>query len=141
MRAFLAGISYFAVIFALGFALGTVRVLAIAPRLGETAAVIIELPIMLAASWWVCGRLLHRLGVQPKVADRLTMGGTAFVLLMLAEFGVSVFAFGRTPGEHLATYGSASALLGLTAQIAFAAMPLVRRGTLPSVKSPNDQLP
>jgi hypothetical protein len=46
---------------------------------------------------------------------------------MLAELGVSVFAFGRTPAEHLATYHSAGALLGLAAQIIFAAIPLFRR--------------
>jgi hypothetical protein len=30
------------------------RVLLIAPRLGETAAVFLETPLILAASWFVC---------------------------------------------------------------------------------------
>jgi hypothetical protein len=32
------------------------------------------------------------------------MGTTAFILLMLAELGVSVFAFGRSLSEHFAGY-------------------------------------
>jgi hypothetical protein len=127
MRAVAAGALYFAVIFALGFILGTIRVLLIAPRLGEAGAVLVELPIMLMASWIACGWVLRRLRVGLGFETRLTMGGVAFALLMLAEVGVSVFAFGRTPAEHLATYRSASALLGLAAQLIFAAMPLLRR--------------
>lgn len=127
MRAVLAGISYFIIVFILGFALGTVRVLAVAPLLGEAGAVVLELPIMLSASWIACGWLIRRLRVLPALAARILMGAVAFVLLMLAELAVSIFLMGRTPAEHLATYSSLSALLGLAAQIAFAAMPLVRR--------------
>jgi hypothetical protein len=58
------------------------------------------------------------------------MGIVAFILLMLAELGVSVLLFGRTLAEHLGTYHSVSALSGLTAQMAFAAMPLLRRSAL-----------
>ncbi|ALL70161.1 hypothetical protein K788_0001490 (plasmid) [Paraburkholderia caribensis MBA4] len=35
----------------IGFALGTIRVLLLVPCLGETAAVSLEAPFMLAASW------------------------------------------------------------------------------------------
>jgi hypothetical protein len=49
-----AGALYAIIIFVVGFILGTIRVLLLAPRLGETTAVIIEAPIMLAASWFVC---------------------------------------------------------------------------------------
>lgn len=40
-----AGIAYFAMAFPLGFVLGAVRVLLLARRIGETAAVLLELPI------------------------------------------------------------------------------------------------
>src|SRR4051812_22335794 len=102
MRSLSAGTAYFALVFALGFILGTIRALLIAPRLGEAGVVLLELPIMLLASWIACGWVIRRLRVNPAFAARLTMGATAFVLLMLAELGVSVFAFGRTPAEHLA---------------------------------------
>ncbi|KFG68209.1 hypothetical protein [Microvirga sp. BSC39] len=127
MKAVIAGILYCAIVFALGFVLGTIRVLLVAPHLGETGAVLIELPIMLAASWAACGWVLRRLRVGSGLGERFAVGGVAFALLMMAELCVSVLAFGRTPAEHLATYRSASALLGLAAQLVFAAMPLLRR--------------
>ncbi|WP_260436069.1 hypothetical protein [Burkholderia sp. Bp9143] len=39
--------------FAIGFALGTIRVLLLVSRLAETAAVLLEVPLLLAASWKV----------------------------------------------------------------------------------------
>jgi hypothetical protein len=120
-----AGIFYFAIVFMLGFALGTVRVLLIVPRFGETNAVLLELPVMMAFSWIACARLARRFAVPPGIAERLAMGGIAFALLMLGELGVSVWAFGRTVAEHVASFQTTSARLGLAAQIAFALFPVL----------------
>ncbi len=43
------GLAYFAVIFGLGFLLGTVRTLLLEPRIGALPAVALELPVMLGA--------------------------------------------------------------------------------------------
>jgi hypothetical protein len=53
-RAIEAGALYATMVFLMGFILGTIRVLLLVPRLGETIAVIVEAPIALAASWFVC---------------------------------------------------------------------------------------
>ena len=74
-----AGIAYFAIIFAAGFMLGTIRVLLLIPRIGETWAVLAELPVMMMLSWFVCGWLLRRFGVPRDWGNRLRMGGVAFV--------------------------------------------------------------
>jgi hypothetical protein len=128
-----AGFVYFLIVFAIGFGLGTVRVLLVVPRFGETAAVALEVPVMLTASWFVCAWLTARFAVPAETSPRLIMGAAAFALLMVAELSVFVFAFGRTLGEHFAAYAGASAQLGLAAQIAFALLPLlqarVRRAT------------
>ncbi len=126
LRSAMAGLVYFAVAFAAGFALGTLRVLVLIPRLGETSAVLLELPIMLALSWMACRWLIARFDVPRLTMARLVMGGLAFAVLILAEIGVSVFGFQRTLSEHLEHYRQPSALLGLAAQIAFAAFPVVR---------------
>jgi hypothetical protein len=55
------------------------------------------------------------------------MDGFVFVLLLGAELGISVFLFGRSVVEHLETYRSWNALLGLFAHTVFAAVPLMRR--------------
>lgn len=120
-----AACAYAAIVFAIGFALGTLRVLFVAPGLGEAGAVLVELPVMLAVSWIACGRIVGRYRVPGRPGTRLMMGGVAFLLLMLAELGVSVFAFGRTVAEHFDTYASPVAALGLAAQIAFALFPLL----------------
>lgn len=123
-----AGLRYFAAVFALGFVLGTVRTLFVAdaPGAGRLTGVLIELPVMLAASWFVCGWIVRRHALAPRAVPRLQMGALAFALLMAAEMAVGVALFGRTPIEHLALYRDASYALGLAAQVAFALMPLVQ---------------
>lgn len=118
-------IRYFGIVFAVGFALGTVRTLILAPRIGDVGAVAIELPIILLAAWLVCGWLLH--GQRLTLPDAAAMGAVAFALLMAAEALLSVLLAGRTLSEHLALYAEPAHLLGLSGQIAFAAFPLVRR--------------
>ena len=54
MNTLKAGVTYFAIIFALGFAFGTIRVLILLPHMGEMAAVLMEGPFILGASWFVC---------------------------------------------------------------------------------------
>lgn len=124
-RALVLGLVYFTAVFALGFALGTLRVLVLGPRLGELGAVAAELPVILAGAWLVCGRLLagRRLGR----AEAAAMGATAFTLLMLAEAALSWLAFGRSLAGHVALYAEPPQLLGLAGQLAFAAFPLLRR--------------
>lgn len=119
------GTLYFAIVFAIGFILGALRTLVVAPLAGDVAAVVIELPLMLGASWLVCGRLLPALpaGIRP----RLVMGGTAFALLMLAEYGMAIWFFGRSPAAYAAAMALPAGLIGLAGQIGFALMPLVRR--------------
>ena len=126
-RAALAGFAYFLLVFAAGFALGAVRTIFVAPRLGETLAVVIELPLMLAISWIACGAVLKRVSIPPRVWTRLAMGACAFLFLMLAEFALAHFAFSQSLDSFLAGLTRMPGALGLAGQIAFALSPLVRR--------------
>ena len=103
MRAALAGAVSFLVVYVIGFALGTVRVLLVTPRQGATAAVLIELPFMLTASWFACRLIIRRMTVPPRLSARHAMGASAFVLLMLVETVVGMFAFGQTLYAQIAT--------------------------------------
>ena len=122
-----AGLAYFGAVFVVGFILGAVRVLVLVPRLGETASVLLEVPVILAVSWRVSGWTTREFRVSSAVPRRLLMGVVAFALLMLAEMGVSVFAFGRSIEDHFAAYRSSLGVIGLIAQIAFAFIPLMQR--------------
>ncbi|QUD86091.1 hypothetical protein [Phenylobacterium montanum] len=119
--------AYFAVVFAAGFLLGTIRTLLVAPVFGELAAVLVEAPIMLILSWRACGWTLRAWDVEGRRAG-LAMGAVAFVLLMAAELVLSVLVFGRSPAEHLSAYAAPAGALGLTAQILFGFFPLLRSG-------------
>jgi hypothetical protein len=128
MSASLAGIAYFALVFALGFVLGAARTLFVAdaPGGGRLVGVLIELPIMLTASWLLCSFAIRRFRVPSTLAARALMGGLAFVLLLLAEFMVGALLFGRSAIEHFALYREPSYALGLAAQIGFAVMPSIQ---------------
>ena len=126
MNVLAAGIAYFAIVFAAGFVLGTVRTLVLAPAVGPVAAVALELPVMLGLSWVACGWLVRRFAVPPAWPARLAMGAIAFALLMAAEAGLALLAFGQSPATYLAGLGSSAGLLGLAGQVAFALVPVVR---------------
>jgi len=117
---------YFAGVFALGFVLGVVRTLLLVPWLGELAAVALELPVVLAASWWWCGWLLRRdagSGLRGSAARALTMGALALGLLLLAELALSIGLAGRSAAEHFALYAQPAHQLGLAAQGLFGLTP------------------
>ena len=122
----LAGLAYFACVFSAGCGLGMIRILFVVPAVGETAAVSLELPFILAWSWFVCGWLLRRIAVPAGTTGRLGMGVTAFAVLMIVELGLPVLVGGRSLGDGFAQYQQVPGLIGLFGQIAFALLPLLR---------------
>jgi hypothetical protein len=122
MTALRLGLRYFAGVFAAGFILGTLRTLWLGPAIGALPAVAAELPIMLAISWWWCGRLIA--GRSLAIGGRAMMGGSAFLWLMLAEFGLAL-AFRQTPAAYAAGLMAPAGLLGLAGQLLFAALPFI----------------
>jgi hypothetical protein len=129
-RALWAGAAYFAAIFAVGFVLGTLRVLVLVPRLppptGETIGVLIELPIILTLSWLACGWLIGRFTVAHAWSARLLMGATALVLLLIGEVLLGYLGFGRSPVEQFRRYANLPELFGLLGQLTFAAFPCLQ---------------
>jgi hypothetical protein len=120
-----AGALYAIIVFLIGFILGTIRVLLIAPRLGKTTAVIVEAPMMLTASWFVCRWCVDRLDVRRTVPARSLIGLVAFLVLMSAETELGA-VFGRLLVDQLATYGSLAGAIGLAAQVIFAMFPVIQ---------------
>jgi hypothetical protein len=121
-----AAVLYFAIVFAVGFALGTLRVVALAPRLGELAAVAVEVPAMLLASWLASAWLVRRLRVPRTTVARLAMGGLALALLLAAEWVLGLVLFERGAAQQLAAWTTPPGLVGLAAQLAFGLVPFVQ---------------
>lgn len=114
---------YFGVVFAAAFALGVLRVLVLAPALGPLAAVAVEVPVVLALSWEVAGRVLRRWPLA--LPGRVAMGGLAFALLMGAEAGLAL-APGQTLAGFVAAMATPAGAVGLAGQIGFAILPALR---------------
>jgi hypothetical protein len=119
---------YFLVVFGAGFVLGPIRIIWLAPRLGERWAELVEMPVMLcvivAAARWVVRRHLP----LSSSMDRLRAGGLALVLMLAAEFSLVLWLRGITLGEYFATRDPVSGAAYYFMLAVFAAMPaLVRR--------------
>lgn len=126
-RPLLAALAYFLIVFAAAFALGTVRVAVIAPRIGALWATALEVPIVLAISWPAAAAVMRRAHIAA-IGPALIMGGAAFVLLMIAEAALAVLAFGQTVSGFLANLVTVAGALGLAGQIAFGLIPVARLG-------------
>lgn len=121
-----AGIAYTLGVFVIAFAVGTIRVTLVAPRLGTLLAVVLEAPIVLAVSWRVSLWCNRRFNVSRDPRARALMGAVAFSVLMLLELGVSVLAFGETLDHYFAKYASTPGVIGLAMQVCFATIPWVQ---------------
>ena len=122
MRVAMAAAAYWGIVFALGFVLGTVRVLWVIPRVGLIPATLLELPIILAASWFAAGWILRWFAIAGR-REAMALGVLAFVLLMAAECALATGLMGQTPAQWLTELREPHALLGLAGQVAFALMP------------------
>ncbi|NWH07055.1 MAG: hypothetical protein HXY22_00120 [Alphaproteobacteria bacterium] len=120
-----AGLAYGALTFAAGFLFGVLRVTLIAPRLGETAAILIELPLMLAIAWILCGAIIRHLVVAATPQSRAIMGELALVTLIVLEAAMTLTLFGRSLDEFVADYERPGPQLGLLAQALAATYPLL----------------
>ena len=124
-RAAWAGCLYFVIGFLAGFMLGVLRVLVLAPRLGTTGAVLIELPVILLIAWVTCRSLTTRLRVPPEPGARLIMGALAFALLLVAE-SLLARVLGRGTNDLFEDLSTTPGLLGLAGQMVFALLPCLQ---------------
>ncbi len=120
-----AGLAYFLIVFAIGFVLGTIRTLWLAPMIGPFPATLIELPIILTASWVVSGLLINRMQIAAVDRDRLMMGAVAFGILMVAEALLGL-AFGRLLADQWSALQQPAGLAGLAGQALFGLIPWIR---------------
>lgn len=120
-----AAVGYFLIVFAAGAVLGTLRTYLIAPMVGETLAVLLELPVMLAIAWVASRTVIDRSALRRRTTDAAVMGAAALLLLLVSEAGLSVL-LGRTLAQHLELYAALPAQLGLVGQLLYAVFPPIQ---------------
>jgi low temperature requirement protein LtrA len=115
-------LAYFASVFSIGFVLGAARTLWIAPRLGERVAELVEMPVMVAASFLVARALMSRTGAVG-IRAAVLAGLAALALLLCAEVAVVAFVRGQTLAEYVASRDPVAGSAYILALLLFAAMP------------------
>ena len=103
MQILKASLLYVALVFGVGFVLGTIRTLRVAPRVGMRIAELMETPIMLVVIIVAARWIVHRLAVPSVPSSRLSMGFVALGLMLVAEFGLVLWLRGLSIREYLAT--------------------------------------
>lgn len=127
MRAVLAGIVYFAVVYLAGFALGQLREALIVPVVGRVAAVLVEMPLMLAIMTLAAKVVGRNMAVPTDIASRARMGIVAFGLLTLVEAVSAKLMRGHDLGQWLQSFATAEGFVSLLMFVLFAAMPMLVR--------------
>jgi hypothetical protein len=124
MRILKAGALYFALVFAAGFVLGTIRVLWIVPRLGTRAAELMEEPVMFVVIVFAARWVVRRLSMPCATVVRLGVGFLALGFLLAAEFTVVVTFRGMSIGKYFATRDPVAGTVYFVMLGVFSVMPL-----------------
>lgn len=128
------GARYFAIVFAIGFVLGTIRTLMVVPVIGEVWAVCAEVPLMLFFSWRANRYIRRSMSGSSSSSHRkaddiafsLGYGLIGLILLLLAEAGLALTLANQTLSSHLRSYQDLHHAIGLAAQIAFGLFPYIQ---------------
>ena len=125
MRLIKPALVYFSLIFATGFALAMIRIPFLVPRLGERWAELVELPLMVLASFLVARWLVQRFRLVT-LMQCIGTGLPALLMMLSAELAVMWFQ-GQSLGEYLGGRDPVSGMAYLFSLLLFAAMPLLVR--------------
>jgi hypothetical protein len=125
MQTLKAGVFYSVVVFAIGFALGTLRVLWLVPRLGSRTAELMEAPVMLGVTVMAARWVVRRLEVPSEWRRRLSIGCTALAFLLAAEFALVIGLRGLSIRDYFATLDPVAGTVFYLSLGVFAVMPLL----------------
>lgn len=102
MRRLQAAGLYFLLVFSAGFMLGTVRVLFVVPAIGERAAELLEMPLMLVVVAMAARFIVRKFaGLIHGRPQWLHVGAIAFACMLTADVGVGVTLRGMTIWQAL----------------------------------------
>lgn len=129
LRVFAAAFAYALGVFAVGCGLGTARELAVAPVLGPTAALAMELPIMVGASAIVARWLLARFHPPLRFGARLAIGVVGLVALVELEDLLTRALRGGTILEHWSAQTGTEFAITVAGLAGFLLAPLIMNAT------------
>jgi len=125
MQTLKASVLYFALVFAAGFVLGTIRTLWIVPIVGARMAELMEAPIMFMVTIVAARWIARHLAVPFTLLKRLSMGCIALALILVAEFTLMLRLRGLSIREYLASRDPVSGTVYYVMLGLFAIMPIL----------------
>jgi hypothetical protein len=125
MRSFKAALLYFALVLGAGFALGSIRVPLLVPRLGERYAELLEMPIMFMAIVLAARHVVRRFALPASLSVRLRVGFAALFMSVLAELLLAALLQGRSVAQYIASRDPVSGSVYLVMLLLFALMPSI----------------
>jgi p-aminobenzoyl-glutamate transporter AbgT len=126
---------YFALVFGVGFLLGTVRVLLLEPYLGERWSELAEMPLMLVAIILAARLIVRRFPARHR-RSYLVAGGAALIFLVLVEFSVVIGIRGLSIAQYVAKRDPIAGGVYVLMLVVFAVMPWVVGSTRAAAKLP-----
>ncbi len=125
MQILKAGLLYFALVFGVGFVLGTIRTLWIVPHFNTRIAELMEAPIMFVVTIVAARWTVRRLAVPLIPSRRLGIGCFALALMLVAEFTLVLWLRGLSIRNYLAGRDPVSGTVYYLMLGAFTIMPLL----------------
>jgi hypothetical protein len=128
--------AYYAIVFGVGFVLGSIRVPLLVPRLGVRTAELLEMPLMAVAIVLAARWVVRRFALPPAAGLRLAVGGIALILLVTTELVLASVLSGQTVLAYLSSRDPVSGSVYAAMLLALALMPwamgVAARRRLPS---------
>ena len=125
MRIIAAALFYMLIVYAAGFALGTMRVLLVEPRVGEIVATLCEAPFLLSVMVLAARRVPPMLSLPKKAGPLAAVGVGALLLQQFTDLAFAALVRGIAPAEQIAHFTTVPGLIYLALLVAFAAMPVL----------------
>jgi uncharacterized membrane protein len=117
------GAIYSALVFSAGLVLGTIRVLALEPRIGIRYAELSEMPVMLFVIYLSARYVVSRMNFSKAGLPYLIVGVTALALLLLVEFALVLGLQDMSLGQYLDSRDEIAFGAYIISLIVFALMP------------------
>jgi hypothetical protein len=112
-------------VFAVGLALGPIRVFWLEPAIGRVLAELCEAPFLLVAMILASRRVPSVLHLRRDLASLGLMGLGAVAIQQGADLAVGVYLRGIQPVEQLANFATVPGLIYAGLLLVFAAMPIL----------------
>ena len=118
----LRAVIYFALVFAVGSALGTIRVLWLVPLVGERSAELLEMPLMLIAIFYSAHFVTRRFPAL-RQSDLVMSGALALIILIGIEFSIVLGIRELSISQYLQDRDPIAGAVYFVMLIVFATMP------------------